>query len=606
MSASQSAKKRKVDCERRVFNADWKEKYLFTERFGQAQCLICFKTVAVFKEFNLRRHWETEHKSSKYSKMSAAERKDAVAGMSGNLEKTTSLFRKQTAEADKVTRASYEVSRLLARRMKPFSDGEFIKECLVAASDSVCPEQRSTFEKVSLSSRTVRRRIEEMSDNVYESLKTRCTNLVAFSLALDESTDMKDTAQLALFIRGVTADLQVCEEFLQLVPLHGTTTGQDILDAVLQCVEHHSLDLSRLVCVTTDGAPAMVGEKKGAASLLVRHCVAAGHTQPIHKVHCIIHQEALCAKSANLVEVMSVVVKVVNSILSRSLKHRQFQALMDEVNAHYGDLLYFCEVRWLSRGAMLSRVCDLQQEIGTFLHQKNLPYADHFSDLRWLAGLALLTDITTHLNALNLKLQGKDILVTDMYAHITAFEVKLRLWESQLAAGQFLHFPRLAACDTHDVDLDTDVGVVTSLREEFATRFSGVRSLAADFKLVTAPFDFRVDDAPANLQMELVELQCSEELKAKFNTSSPLPFFRDLILPSGNFPEYITHVKRIMAMFGSTYCCEQIFSKMKYTKCRLRAQLSNRHLNDVLLLSTCSIEPDIDVLLRGKQVHTSH
>ena len=72
--------------------------------------------------------------------MSAAERKDAVAGMSGNLEKTTSLFRKQTAEADKVTRASYEVSRLLARRMKPFSDGEFIKECLVAASDSVCPE----------------------------------------------------------------------------------------------------------------------------------------------------------------------------------------------------------------------------------------------------------------------------------------------------------------------------------------------------------------------------------------------------------------------------------------------------------------------------------
>ena len=45
---------------------------------------------------------------------------------------------------------------------------------------------------------------------------------------------------------------------------------------------------------------------------------------------------------------------------------------------------------------------------------------------------------------------------------------------------------------------------------------------------------------------------------------------------------------------------------MKYTKCRLRAQLSNRHLNDVLLLSTCSIEPDIDVLLRGKQVHTSH
>ena len=65
-------------------------------------------------------------------------------------------------------------------------------------------------------------------------------------------------------------------------------------------------------------------EKKGAALLLVRHCEAAGHTQFIHKVHCILHQESLCAKSASVVNVMSVVVKVVNSILSRSLNHCQF------------------------------------------------------------------------------------------------------------------------------------------------------------------------------------------------------------------------------------------------------------------------------------------
>ncbi|XP_076059111.1 general transcription factor II-I repeat domain-containing protein 2-like [Oratosquilla oratoria] len=221
-----------------------------------------------------------------------------------------------------------------------------------------------------------------MSDNVNDSLKIRSLNFVAFSLALDESTDTKNTAQLAVFIRGVIADLQVCEEFLQLVPLRGTTTGEDICDAVLQCVCQHSLDLSRRVCVTTNGATAMVGEKKGTASLLVRHYEAVGYDQAINMMHCIIHQESLCAKSANLVDVMSVVVKVVNSILSRSLNHRQFQVLMDEVNVHYNDLLYFCEVRWLSRWAMLSRLCDLQQDIATFLHQKNLPHTDQFSDPR--------------------------------------------------------------------------------------------------------------------------------------------------------------------------------------------------------------------------------
>ena len=121
---------------------------------------------------------------------------------------------------------------------------------------------------------------------------------------------------------------------------------------------------------------------------------------------------------------------------------------MDEMNVHYNDLLYFCEVRWLSRGAMLSRMCDLQQEIATLIRQKNLPHADHFSDPRWLTRLALLTDITAHLNALNVKLLGKEILVTDMHTHITAFQVKLRLWEAQLAIGQFVHFLLLVPLTT--------------------------------------------------------------------------------------------------------------------------------------------------------------
>ena len=138
---------------------------------------------------------------------------------------------------------------------------------------------------------------------------------------------------------------------------------------------------------------------------------------------------------------------------------------------------------------MLSRVCDLKQEVATLLRQKNLPHADHFSDPRWFARLDLLTGITTHLNALNMKLQGKEILVTDMQAHITAFQVKLRLWEAQLAICQFVDFPCLAAYVADNVDLDTCVSVVASLREEFASHFVEFKELAAGFKLFTAPFD---------------------------------------------------------------------------------------------------------------------
>ncbi|XP_076059097.1 general transcription factor II-I repeat domain-containing protein 2-like [Oratosquilla oratoria] len=203
-------------------------------------------------------------------------------------------------------------------------------------------------------------------------------------------------------------------------------------------------------------------------------------------------------------------------------------------------------------------------------------------------------------------LQGKDILVTDMYAHITAFEVKLHLWEAQLASGQFVHFLSLAACAPHDVDLDTCVSVVTSLREEFSSRFAGVRVLATDFKLFTTPFDFPVEDDPASLQMELVELQCNDEMMAKFRTSSPLSFFRDIVLPFNNFQKYITHVQCIVAMFGSTYCCEQLFSNMKYTRSHPRSQLSDRHLNDILLLSISTIKPHMGIFLHGKQHQQPH
>ena len=160
--------------------------------------------------------------------------------------------------------------------------GQRATTVLARTLDSLCPEKLSAFKSMNLSFCTVCRRIEEMSESVNDSLKTCCLNFYALSLVLDVSNNVKDTDQLAIFIRGVTAALHVYEEFLQLVPLHGTTTGQDIFDAVLQCVKQQFLNLSHFVCVTTDGASAMTGKREGAASLLACQCEAAGHTQPIH------------------------------------------------------------------------------------------------------------------------------------------------------------------------------------------------------------------------------------------------------------------------------------------------------------------------------------
>ena len=79
----------------------------------------------------------------------------------------------------------------------------------------------------------------------------------------------------------------------------------------------YDISLSRntvTVSVTKDGAPAMVGMRKGFVSLLEKYIKEPGVQNQIIKIHCIIHQEALCPKYLHMQEVMNILVKVVNLI----------------------------------------------------------------------------------------------------------------------------------------------------------------------------------------------------------------------------------------------------------------------------------------------------
>ncbi|GBP10725.1 General transcription factor II-I repeat domain-containing protein 2A [Eumeta japonica] len=51
-------------------------------------------------------------------------------------------------------------------------------------------------------------------------------------IALEESTDLSDIAQLAIFIRSVDKEFTVSKELLALQPLKGTTKGEDIFNEV--------------------------------------------------------------------------------------------------------------------------------------------------------------------------------------------------------------------------------------------------------------------------------------------------------------------------------------------------------------------------------------
>ena len=163
-------------------------------------CLICSEAISVFKEYNIKRHYDTKHAFS-YDKFEGQFREDKVSELKTKLSGQQLIFKNVSLQTESLVKASYAVAEIIAKNSKPFSDGEFVKECIECVADIICPDKKAQFAKLSLSRQTVARRIEELASNVERTLKYRATNFQFYSLALDESGDASDTAQLAIFLR---------------------------------------------------------------------------------------------------------------------------------------------------------------------------------------------------------------------------------------------------------------------------------------------------------------------------------------------------------------------------------------------------------------------
>lgn len=588
-----------------MFNKEWTAKYFFTEVRSKAVCLICQETVAVFKEYNIGRHFSSKH-AGYASNQSTQERAATAQRLVANLQAQQNVFVRQSTIQESSTKASFLLAFKLARASKPLSEGEFLKECMVETAGLLCPESKNKFENISLSRRTVTRRVELIDEDLASELNKKAESFKLYSLALDESNDIKDTAQLLIFIRGINDNFEITEEFLTMESLKGTTRGEDLYNSVSGVIERLKLPWCKLANVTTDGSPNLTGKNIGLLKRIQDKVKEENPEQDVIFLHCIIHQEALCKTVLQLDHVVKPVVKLVNCIRARGLQHRQFIKFLEETDADHQDLLYHSNVRWLSLGKVCLRVWELKGEISSFL--ESIGKADDFPELcntEWLCDFAFAVDILTHMNELNVKLQGKDQFVHEMYNNVRAFKAKLNLFSRQLSNKSFTHLPTLATQKDAPQHVKKYITSLEDLHREFCRRFSDFEKIDKSLQLVSCPLSQDSETAPQELQLELIDLQCDSVLKEKFNSLKLNEFYASL--SEELFPNIRQMAQRMLVLFGSTYVCEQTFSVMNINKARHRAQLTDGHLRSVLRIATTKLTPDFDALAKkGDQQHCSH
>lgn len=639
------AKKAKLNIDSgRSFQETWTESFGVIEHNRKALCILCGESV-VCRTSSVRRHFNTNHKI--VAELDEAERKVLIEGKLRNYKYQKIGFCNYLSKTNHLTTASFQISLCLAKHGKPLSDGDLIKEVMLSGSNSLFhdfPNKDKIKQRIAempLSRNTVKDRVLRMASDIGQQLTTDLQKAACYSMCLDESTDINNHARLAIILRYAVGDT-MREELVKLASLPERTQGIDIYNAVMEAFVQQDIRPEKVVSITSDGAPCMLGTTSGFIQFFVKE---AKH--PVIQFHCLIHQEALCARDSCKIldDVLKDVTKMVNYIMARALNCRQFQALLDEVQAQYNTLLMYNNVRWLSRGRVLERFVSCLDEIRLFMNEKGQNYPQ-LTDMVWLNNVMFFTDFTQHFNVLNKQLQGLGKTAERMFCDIKTFERKLQVFERDLASGQLKYFPNLKIHlenstqfadnrSSHEEINREFLSIIAGAKDNFNNRFLQFRQMETTMCFLTSPDKSKFEELDLsclhwldfdNLEMELLEFQESSTWKRKFSDlratlekmeceestqDSTTDSYENEILKAWNsLPDKFKSMKTlggaILTLFASSYACEQLFSAMNYITCDTRNRLTDDLSAACVALKLTKYEPRVDELSACIQQQKSH
>lgn len=566
----------------------------------RAECIFCRDKLAneSLKPCKLKRHQSTKHPDTVGKPKEFFLRKKELLVVNRPQNIKDSLLR-AGSDHRQATLASFDCSLLIAKDKKPHTEGEtLIKPACIKMAERMCgPQVANKFKTVPLSNNTVKDRIDRMAGNVEKTLVEKLKR-GPFSIQLDETTTVAEEAILVVYAQYIEVT-EVKQDILMSVNLTSTTRGEDIFSAVDAYLTSHNISYKNIVACCTDGAASMMGKNKGFNSRLKEkapHCLV---------FHCMVHRHALAGKHLckDLNETLKTVVKIVNFIKARPLNRRIFAQLCEDET--HQTLLLHTEVRWLSRGKVLTRFMELKDQIQEFLADHNQTLADEMTD-EFLVKAAYLADIFSLYNETNKRMQGAEGTVIECKEAVDAFVRKVEFRRNKLRKGDLQHFPLL---------LQQSGGVLPDaltrqfachmdrLQEEMHSRFSDVNELVSKDAWVMDPFLAKEDDV-AHLQAEdeLMDIKSNSVCKRFYDEHGFKQFW--LAKGPGVAPRLAKHaITRFILPFATTYLSETAFSALVAIKTKSRNRLD---VHSDFRLAVTKLEPDIEFLAQELQGQSSH
>ncbi|GFW23289.1 general transcription factor II-I repeat domain-containing protein 2A [Trichonephila clavipes] len=138
-------KQRKTEGENGEFKVEWTRNFALIQNLNELPtCLICKEKFAHNKKSNLEGHFTRKHASfsTKYSTGDDARTK-AVEDLQKSQESSISVFNNWMQSSSNINMASFVFNQEIAKRGKPYTDGEYIKNCFINASEELFQDFKS-------------------------------------------------------------------------------------------------------------------------------------------------------------------------------------------------------------------------------------------------------------------------------------------------------------------------------------------------------------------------------------------------------------------------------------------------------------------------------